>query len=266
MEKLELIVAKAVNGDKIALEQVVKQTQDMLYNLALKMLWHPEEAKDATQEILIKMVTNLSKFGNRSSFKTWVYRLACNELLNYKAKHFRKKLNFEDFQWQLNQDQSEQISVTQNKAEKLLLIQEAKIGCSSAMLQCLDRESRLTYIVGEILAFNSNEAASILSIKPEAFRKRLSRIRVAVRSFVSQNCGLVNQKNDCRCHKKVDSNINLGIINRDNLLFASKDNKKLVKIIDNVQNEVALFQSNPNYMAPKKLLREVKRILTTSGL
>ena len=78
MKSTNELVKLAVKGDKNALEELILSVQDMVYNLALRMLWHPEDAKDATQEILIKVVTNLSSFKGNSEFNTWVYRLATN--------------------------------------------------------------------------------------------------------------------------------------------------------------------------------------------
>lgn len=46
------------------------------------MLYHPQDAEDATQEILVNILTRLSCFEGRSSFRTWLYRIAVNHLLN----------------------------------------------------------------------------------------------------------------------------------------------------------------------------------------
>ena len=74
-ESLEQLVAKAADGDKVALEEVVRQIQDKVYGLALRMLWHPADAEDAAQEILIKIITHLGSFRGDSAFMTWVYRV-----------------------------------------------------------------------------------------------------------------------------------------------------------------------------------------------
>ncbi|MGL1887591.1 MAG: sigma-70 family RNA polymerase sigma factor [Reichenbachiella sp.] len=266
MNELENYVKEALGGNKDALEKVVEGVQDMVYNLALRMLWHPEDAKDATQEILIKIVTSLTKYENKSKFTTWVYRVASNETLNYKAKHFKHQPTFDEFEQQLAHGQQDNITYTQNSADQKLLVNEAKIGCSHAMLQCLDRESRLSYVIGEILEFNSVEASIILDITPQAFRKRLSRIRTNVRSFVSSNCGLVNPSSNCRCKKKVDVNIKMGMIDPNNLLFTKNKGENLIEDIDKITDEVALFQSNPSYHMPDSFLNEVKRIITTSSI
>jgi DNA-directed RNA polymerase specialized sigma24 family protein len=62
------------------------------------MLWNREDAEDATQEILIRIVTHLSQFGFRSRLKTWAYRLAVNYILDVKKSAIeRLHLSFERF-------------------------------------------------------------------------------------------------------------------------------------------------------------------------
>lgn len=91
MEKKNIndIVSKALNGDKLALNDIVKHIDKLVYNLSIKMLWNIEDAKDASQEILIKVITNLGSFKGDSAFSTWVYRIATNYLLNYLSRNIR---------------------------------------------------------------------------------------------------------------------------------------------------------------------------------
>src|SRR3990172_9543311 len=71
-------------GSRVALEELVVRHQEWIYNLALRMVHRPEDAKDATQEVLIKLFTRLSTFDGRSSLRTWLYRIVINHLLNMK--------------------------------------------------------------------------------------------------------------------------------------------------------------------------------------
>jgi len=266
MNKLEKLVKQAVKGDKKSLEEVAIQIQDLVYNLAIRMLWHPDDAKDATQDILIKVITNLGSFNHKSAFTTWVYRLASNNLINFKKKKFINSISFDEYELQLNQGLSNSLEYTTNKAEHNLLIQEAKIGCSNAMLQCLNKENRMAYIIGEILEFNSKEGAIILEITPENFRQKLSRARKYLHNFLHNNCGIVNHRNQCRCYKKVDNSIKHGFIQPNNLLFTKNTkNTYLINAIENIENEVSLYQTNPEYSAPAILLSEVKRIINTAN-
>ena len=84
--------------------------------------------------------------------------------------------------------------------------------------------------------------------------------------MLQSNCGIVNPKNEDRCHKKVDNSIKNGFIQPMNLLFSKNlKNKELIGTIEDIQTEVALYQTNPEYSAPELLLKEVKRIVTTSN-
>src|SRR2546429_6377975 len=78
------LVARARAGDRKAREDLVERHQAWIYNIAVRMLYHPQDAEDATQEILIKVLTRLSSFEGRSSFRTWLYRIVVNHVLNMK--------------------------------------------------------------------------------------------------------------------------------------------------------------------------------------
>src|SRR5215831_19826062 len=77
---LEQLAEQAQAGGSEAMERLVEQIQDNIYGLALRMLWHREDARDATQEILIRVITRLGSFRGESKFTTWVYRIAANHL------------------------------------------------------------------------------------------------------------------------------------------------------------------------------------------
>ena len=72
------LVARAVDGDKAALEEVIRLLQDPLYRLALRMVWRPADAEDATQEILIRVVTRLASWRGEAKLLTWAYRIGVN--------------------------------------------------------------------------------------------------------------------------------------------------------------------------------------------
>src|SRR6187549_1099383 len=78
----ELVRLVQQEGDRGALDALLTRHQPWIYNVALRMVYLPQDAEDASQEILIKVVTKLGSFAGRSSFRTWLYRIAVNHLLN----------------------------------------------------------------------------------------------------------------------------------------------------------------------------------------
>ena len=95
---LEALARRAVDGDRDAVASIVRELQANMYALALRMLWHPQDAEDATQEILVRVVTRLAQFDFKSRLRTWAYRVATNYLLDVKKSCVeRQKLSFTSF-------------------------------------------------------------------------------------------------------------------------------------------------------------------------
>jgi DNA-directed RNA polymerase specialized sigma24 family protein len=112
------------------------------------MLCNREDAEDATQEILVRIITRLTQFDFHSKLKTWAFRVAVNYILDVKKSAVeRLPLSFESFA----QDLSDGLGMAApDETEHSLLIEEVKVSCSLGMLQCLDRPPRLAYVLGEI--------------------------------------------------------------------------------------------------------------------
>jgi RNA polymerase sigma factor (sigma-70 family) len=198
------LVPRARSGERQAVEELIRRHQGWIYNVAVRMLHHPQDAEDATQEILLKALTRLSSFEERSSFRTWLYRIAFNHLLNTKRGRMEQRaVSFPSFGEALDSTPDLDLPDPSSASpDAHLLVAEAMIACTSGMLLCLDREQRLTYILGEIFGVTDTVAAELLEISSENFRQRLARARRDLHNFMNDKCGLVNRDNPCRCAKK----------------------------------------------------------------
>lgn len=263
-ETLEVLVVKANSGDKKALEKVLVEIQDLVYNLSFKMLLFREDANDATQEILIKIVTHLSTFNHQSQFKTWVYRIATNYLITQKGKKSREfAMSFDEYGDQIDIGQSDEVRYSQNEGEIALLEKEVMFGCTQGLLLCLNEEDRMIYIMSVTLEFNSTEASQILGITPENFRKKLSRSKTKIRNFLNNKCGLVNADNPCRCKKKIDFLVDNQIMNPNDLM-EEKYYHRTIDFSDQIgdlQKTIAIYRTAPKMPAPDTILKEMKKAL-----
>jgi len=252
-EILEHEVARAKSGDRAALESVVCAVQKDVYSLAIRFLWHPQDAEDATQEILIRILTGLGSFRGESGFRTWVYRVACNALLTLRKQRMEQQsLTFVQFGEDLAHGLSEAALRIEDDAGERLLLEEVKIGCTLAMLQCLDRDHRLAYILGEIMELDHIQASGVLETTPAAFRKRLSRARANILSFMTAKCGLINPANACRCHRRVSTAVALGRVDPSHLMFATSPQQARqfpevlaeIRQLEETRRVAALYQSH----------------------
>lgn len=216
------LVRRAQGGNREALEQLITRHQGWIYNIALRMVYLPEDAEDATQEILIKVITKLSTFEGRSRFSTWLYRLVVNHILNL------RRGRAEDAGWTFRR-YGDSLDATPDMdlpdpgtvpADLKLLVDEARIGCTTGMLLCLDRDQRLIYVLGEIFGVTDAIGAELLEISRPNFRQKLARARRDLHTFMQDQCGLVNVANPCRCTRKTQGFAKAGYLDPGNLLFA----------------------------------------------
>ena len=203
-QEIQELIEKATAGDKKALETLITSVQDLVFNLSLRMLGTFADAEDATQDILLKMITHLSSFRGDSSFTTWVFSIAANHLKNYKKHMFaRYPLSFEYYGDDIENGNIQDVPDLTQNVEKDILAEELKMSCTNVMLQCLDTESRCIFILGTMFKIDSRIAGDILGMSPEAYRQRLSRIRKKMADFLGQYCGEYGS-GKCKCRDRVD--------------------------------------------------------------
>jgi RNA polymerase sigma factor (sigma-70 family) len=264
---LEQYVKQAKDGDLQALEDVVCGIQEKIYGLALRMLGHPEDAEDEAQEILIKVITHLSDFREESAFSSWVYRIACNHLLTARKKRYELKgLTFDLLEESLCAGIENMEPLTVSGPERDVLLEETRLGCMQGTLVCLERELRIAFILGDQYGVTSKEGAFILGITPELFRKRLSRARRGLQNFMQKNCGLVNDKNACRCHKHAGRNLKNGSID---MSFVKKGNASKgrsealaqLKELDAIDRTVAMYRQYPAHHSPDSFTYIMKNLI-----
>lgn len=214
-------IEAARRGDRAALEAVVRAAERPIYNLAIRMLANRADAEDATQEILIKLVTHLGALREVGAAGGWALRIACRHLVEQRkqGRIEMMRLTFEGFADGLEQGLASLPAEELSEVETALAIDEVKVGCTLAMLTCLTRDLLIAYLLGDVFEVTDTEAASVLEISPAAYRQRLRRARAAVAAFVSARCGVVSETAACRCERRVGAAMACGRIRRGHSEF-----------------------------------------------
>ena len=276
-----------------ALEALVAALQDRVYGLAIRMLGDPDDAQDATQEILVKVVTHLDSYRGESAFATWVYRVASNYLLTARKRRAEQRaeqmgLSFDGLEQMLQQGLALAVTQKEPAPEDPLLEEEVKLGCTQSMLLCLDREHRLAFILADVLGLTGEEGAYVLEIAPPAFRKRLSRARKRLRAFMTRQCGLVNPESACRCAKQIPFALHAGMVDPAHLRFATHPAypaqpahdgrpspraaaghavkhavQNRMRELEVLEDITAVFRSHPSYAAPAAFAAAMKNLIAS---
>jgi len=217
------LVRDAVDGSREAIGRLLRRHETAVYGLAVRMLWEPRDAEDATQEILLKIATRLSSFRGECAFRTWAYRIAANHLISVKRSKAEETISgFDCYARALAAVPLEEIADDAALSpEHATLAYEVKVGCTIGMLLCLARDQRIVFILGEVLEIPDAVGAGVLGTSRDNYRQRLARAREHLRSFLAGNCGLADPRNGCRCARKTQGFIRAGLVDPSSLRFAT---------------------------------------------
>lgn len=268
------LIDSALNGSMAALEALIYRHQHFIYNIALKMMGNVQVAQDITQEVLIKLITNLSKFKKESNFRTWLYRITFNQFLQMKKSMSELATeSFEIVEKQLDSIPIQALSLLE-ESELRDQIEETKLTCMNGMLLCLERDQRLVFILGELFNINHDLGANLLNISKDNFRQKLSRARKDLYNFMNNKCGLIRKENPCRCSGKTKGFIRAGKVNPENLQF-NKDYLKTIKEVSGqkkdeyddfvIENYADIFAKHPFQEKEHKLIK-FNRFLNNDSL
>jgi RNA polymerase sigma factor (sigma-70 family) len=267
------LIREAKGGSRNALESLVLRHQAWIYNIAIRMVFHPHDAEEVTQEVLIKAITRLSTFQGESQFRTWLYRITANHVLNMKRRGAEVEAQtFSSYAKAINDTPN--LDFPDPNAVPVdvpLLVEEAKISCTTGMLLCLDRKQRLIFTLGEVFGVSDTVGSEILEMTADNFRQNLSRARRDLYQFMHGQCGLVNANNPCRCPKKTRGFIQAGHVDPQRLQFVPLHLHRIkdavadtVRTVDNTLDEqyAAIFREHP-FLEPKVQIDWLRRLLDT---
>lgn len=272
MQRTEVneLIAKATKGDSTALEKLLIEIEDFVYNLSLRMLGTLPDCEDATQDILIKVMTNLSSFRQESNYQTWVYRIAVNYLIDYQKSMFAKQpLNFDFYGNDIRYGHSDNEELLLG-LDREQLAKELKLSCTNVMLQCLDPESRCIFIVGTMFKIDSRCAGEVFEISPENYRKKLSRARKKMARFLGEYCSLAGGM--CTCNERLAYAVEQHRLNPNNLEYTKlpkldndilEDCKADMEHIDELSES---FMKLPNYKTSIESKKLIERLLNSSEI
>lgn len=204
MTDLESLVAPALAGDGRALNTLCRGLEPPIYRLCVRMLGDVRDAEDATQDVLVKVVTHLAQFEGRARLTTWAHQIAVRHVLQLRASRAEQRALGEDALAELL-EQGLAYGQTQPppSPEDHGFITEVRLSCTQGMLMMLSRDERLALVLVELLGFDGAEAAEICQVEPATLRQRLTRARQRLGEFVARRCGLAGEGAPCRCEGQV---------------------------------------------------------------
>lgn len=186
-EKTDILIKSALKGDMASFEELILSYEKKVYNVALRILKNPEDAKDISQEVFIKIYKNLDKFDGKSSFSTWVYRITTNACID----ELRKKKGKETFSMDSEIEEDEG-SFKREFADNSPSPEEAVISKETGneiikSVEKLSDEHRTIIVLRDIHGLSYTEIADMTGLSIGTVKSRISRARLHLKNIIIGN-------------------------------------------------------------------------------
>ena len=158
----------AASGDASALDELLRRHTSLVHAVCRRVLSHPDDALDATQEALIAIARKVHQFDGRARFSTWAYRVATNAALDEARRRNRRPVPAETLPERAGAGAER---VDESVADRLDI---------DAALSTLSLEYRAAVALRDLVGMDYAEIAEVLELAPGTVRSRISRGRAAL--------------------------------------------------------------------------------------
>lgn len=163
------LVRACLDGDRAAYESLLTRYEKTIYNLAIRMLRDPEDARDVVQAVFLRVFERLTQFNFEYRFYSWIYRIAINESIDVLNGRKREAPLQDEASIPADGSPLEECDL----AERGAALQEAIMRLSS--------DYRAVLVLRHFVDLSYDEMAEVLGVPPKTVKSRLFTARQQLR-------------------------------------------------------------------------------------
>lgn len=177
------VIQETLSGNSALFEILIRRYNPVLYKTGRGYGFNHQDTEDLMQETFMKSFQSLSKFENRSTFKTWILRIMLNQCYHKSRHTYHKTLKTE-------------ISVDKNAGSMFLTADNTNPDASfvnkelrnviEAALNKLPEDYKMTFTLRELAGLSVAETAELLNIQPSNVKVRVNRAKVILRKEIEK--------------------------------------------------------------------------------
>lgn len=168
----EQLLARFTEGDATAFEELVRRHERRIYNLCLRMLGRPEEARDATQDTFLSVLRRAGSFRGQAALTTWLHRIAVNSCYDLLRKAGRTPVPVESVT-------DDSVGVAAGPAADPSDSVAASVDVQRALL-AVPLDFRIVLILHDVQDLPYEDVAAALDVPLGTVKSRLHRGRIAL--------------------------------------------------------------------------------------
>lgn len=228
------------------IEEIVLNYGKNIYNYALKLSCHPEDAKDLAQETFIKAWSKQDQLREEKAMLKWLQTICYHLfLMKLRQNDTKNQLLFDDIE-ALEAEGTLLVEVIPGPEDEVIVeeaIRDLQNGCFLAMVRKLTLNQRITFSLIDMFGMRIEEVSELLGVSVSATKGLLYRARMSIDSFFADHCNLIHVSNTCSCKAWIDFNLK-----RDEL---QQKTKNLITHLD---------YRDKNYLFDESIRRKVQAL------
>ena len=178
------VVQRVQAGNVGAFDQLVQKYRQQIFSVIYNMTSNREDASDLTQETFIKAFQAIARFKGKSSFFTWIYRIAINTTNTFLKKRSRRRyISYENINEEVTTSEIFERLTAKSRSEKGALVHELQEKLNDS-LQKLSPKHRTVVVLHEIEGLSHNEIAEITKTSVGTVRSRLHYAKQQLQSYL----------------------------------------------------------------------------------
>jgi RNA polymerase sigma-70 factor (ECF subfamily) len=247
-------------GDhKMKILDVYENYYKYIFNYALKLTCHPEDALDLTQDTFLKAMEKLNTLDHKQALANWLRAICFHEFIN-KAKKEPKKYLLEENDLEKLEQEGDLLNDVHLRPEDEIIVAEEirglQNGCFLAMVRKLTLRQRITFSLVDMYGLPIEYVAKLLDVSVGAAKGLLYRARMNIDSFFGDHCNIIHEKNPCACKAWIQFSANRSNLQQQshNLLKKLDYRKKGYVHNEDVRKKVMFLY---RYMPEKKTARRM---------
>jgi len=192
-ESLARLIERAAAGDMVAFEEIMKHSEKRVMRMTWRMLGNEADARDAAQEVFLRVYKYLGRFKQDQPFFAWVYQITLNVCRDIARK--RQQYNTQFISLDNGNEAASVISDTQADAEETLIrVQERELMLRA--IATLPERERAAILLRDLEGFSTDEVAHIMRSTATTVRSQISSARQKIRVY----CGrYLKKREERRC-------------------------------------------------------------------
>ena len=178
------VINGILSGNKSLFEILIRRYNPDLYKIGRGYGFSHQDTEDLMQETFISSFQNLSKFENRSSFKTWIIRIMLNQC--YHKSHKLDYQNKPGIEISVNQNSGAMYLTTKHSNPDRSVVNKELKNVIETALKNLPEDYRMTFILRELTGLNVAQTAELLNITTTNVKVRLNRAKMVLRKEIEK--------------------------------------------------------------------------------